>query len=488
MRIGLILALTIFILSCNQKERKKEILSRENIPAQEFEIDPSKDTTLLLKGGTTISILKGTFAENGTVKLTVKEAITVNDIVMGGLTTMSDGKPLQSGGMIFIDGEQNGKQPVILKPIEISIPTKDFNPGMLLFRGEMTRDSQLNWKDPELPLDREENEIVNKGQNLFQSNCQSCHLIEKNSTGPALAFVTQRRCMGWLKKVIRNPMQLAKEDECYRAQDKMYAGKMMAFPTLSDADIEAIFSYIENQSQPLIGDEGTPENYDPCHNLIIKDTIKTQVLPNNIELDTRAEIIDPPIDDTIPPPPVNAALQEQRYIFGIDKFGWFNIDIYAATDPDFVEGKLFATLKGIEVDDEEHVLVYLIVPSKKIFVQGHKNQDGKYYFFYRDNGYISLPQDKTAFILAKETTEENPRFAKFRFTTSTKHDFTIELKPTSDIKKEIAEMRLDSFKFEPTKPRYKTTIIERVYQFVCPDKPRIINESSRSDTMIVAAK
>ena len=86
---------------------------------------------------------------------------------------------------------------------------------------------------------------VKAGKSLFNSNCASCHKLNKKLIGPALGKIADRRDMDWLKKWIRNNNELrASGDADAIAIFEEYKGSVMtAFPQLSDKDIENIIAY-----------------------------------------------------------------------------------------------------------------------------------------------------------------------------------------------------------------------------------------------------
>src|SRR5688572_11292056 len=93
-----VLILSFFIVSCtSNKTTYSKILNTDSIPSQFITVDNSKDETFTTANGAIIKIGKGTFSE-GKVKLEVKEAYSIEQMVLAGLTTESDGKPLSSGG------------------------------------------------------------------------------------------------------------------------------------------------------------------------------------------------------------------------------------------------------------------------------------------------------------------------------------------------------------------------------------------------------
>ena len=188
--IGLLIAI---IYACNHGDRTiHKLLSPGKLPAQTFVIDITRDTVLTTQKGALIRIPKGALkADNKTVKLEVKEAYSMADIIKGGLTTTSNGKPLRSGGMIYINPVGDSKV-TITQPISIATPTSFLDSNMQLFKGDVQSDSTINWTDhsplPETP----QLKALMAGRRIFNDNCASCHSVNKDLTGPALAGAMQR--------------------------------------------------------------------------------------------------------------------------------------------------------------------------------------------------------------------------------------------------------------------------------------------------------
>lgn len=86
------------------------------------------------------------------------------------------------------------------------------------------------------------------GRNLFQNNCQICHSVNKNLTGPALAGVENRgpwKDKKMLIKWVKNPASMM-NDAYAKELLKQYNGQLMpSFSQLSDRDIENIFAYVK---------------------------------------------------------------------------------------------------------------------------------------------------------------------------------------------------------------------------------------------------
>jgi mono/diheme cytochrome c family protein len=90
-----------------------------------------------------------------------------------------------------------------------------------------------------------------KGKTLFNTNCASCHQMDKKMTGPALRNVEARLAeeqgldREWLNKWIRNSAGLVKSGDAYANQiyNEYNGTAMTAFPQLSDQDISDILAY-----------------------------------------------------------------------------------------------------------------------------------------------------------------------------------------------------------------------------------------------------
>ncbi len=93
------------------------------------------------------------------------------------------------------------------------------------------------------------NLIAQDGKALFQTNCASCHAINKKLTGPALADLESRGPWADRKKLyawIRNPAAFAKTDEYSANLLKEYSPVLMTgFASLTDQEIDAIVDYIK---------------------------------------------------------------------------------------------------------------------------------------------------------------------------------------------------------------------------------------------------
>lgn len=132
-------------------------------PPQTFKINTEKDTTLICREGTILKIKAASFVNSNTkmlvndlIDIEVTEYYKMSDIIVANLTTMSNHKLLETGGMLNIKASK-GDLKLSLdanKGIDISFPTTSKKEGMKLFYGESMTDDLLeneapntiNWK------------------------------------------------------------------------------------------------------------------------------------------------------------------------------------------------------------------------------------------------------------------------------------------------------------------------------------------------------
>jgi hypothetical protein len=155
-----LLVLTILITSCNRNKGNKtdvftKVYSADNLTTQTFSIDASIDNIITGTNGTKIRIPKNSFVDSteqpisGTVEIQIKEALTKQEMVLANLTTTFNGKPLETGGMIFVDALSKGESLLLAenKSIQVALPTDSTLNGMSLFSGILDS-SGMNWANP----------------------------------------------------------------------------------------------------------------------------------------------------------------------------------------------------------------------------------------------------------------------------------------------------------------------------------------------------
>jgi mono/diheme cytochrome c family protein len=98
------------------------------------------------------------------------------------------------------------------------------------------------------------NPPVEEGKSIFTSRCASCHAVNKNLTGPALAGVDERRSMDWIVAFVKSSQTLVKkgDKDALTVFEQFNKIPMPDHPDLTDANIHSIVEYIKTESKASV--------------------------------------------------------------------------------------------------------------------------------------------------------------------------------------------------------------------------------------------
>lgn len=108
-----------------------------------------------------------------------------------------------------------------------------------------------NYYDTKLEkLEKNWSSLNPQGGVLFKRHCSSCHALDREMYGPALASVTKRHTHEWLMGFIRNSRAVIKSGDSYAVDlyQKFDQKGMPAFYYLDSLTINTILKYIEYES------------------------------------------------------------------------------------------------------------------------------------------------------------------------------------------------------------------------------------------------
>ncbi|AEW01778.1 hypothetical protein A4D02_07175 [Niastella koreensis] len=444
------------VYACNQRDKTaSHLLSTGNLPTQVFSIDITKDTVLHTKKGALIRIPHGALSSaTNPVQLEIKEAYTMQDILKGGLTTMSNGQPLSSGGMIYINPVGDNKVAIKL-PISIATPTPFLESSMQLYRGEVNEDSSINWVEPKPLGENLQLTALDSGRILFK-NCASCHALGHDLTGPDLAHILTRpgpprhsKDAGNIYSFTRNPVKTLHTanpyQRYYRCLKNKFGGVVMTTFDLTDRELDNLYNYIENESERLhlpAPDNGILKCMKGCE-LYLKATAHWRDVKAKLEkeaVEMAVEKTAPTADTTGLPVKVSAETNKSLYYqFTVKAFGWYNIDMLLKNTTDVIQSVLRVKIQG---QYKEKFNLYLVIPSAKVLQSGGPVEDQQdLYSFYTIDGTIPLPLNTRAFIIAMGEHDDQITFAKTEFITKEKQEFTLEL---TTISKEAFQQQMAS--------------------------------------------
>jgi hypothetical protein len=471
----------ITISSCNNS-KDKGLVSILNLPSKEYTINVDNDTTLQTENGALLKIPKGALKpENGnSVTLEIKEAYSLSQMIKAGLFTQADGKPLSSGGMIYVNAA-NGQKVSFTEPIKLAIPADFLKDGMQLYKGDESN-GKINWKDPTILPENKQLASIDTGQTLFQANCASCHGINVAITGPPLAHFPKRffpyslgaeglpydwyhgvidwrphKKTGFLAKVDSanfKPDNLRKEPEAldygifeYYVCNLIHMYGARGIPVnLEWQKLNKIFDYIQNESDklhlPYPAHDYLRTCADSCY--AYKKRIRkleeqkkelteqryTLIEENGPLVNFRGDSTWPvgrPIifEEKVSPQNFEAVY----YQFDVVSFGWKNVDMLLNDVPGVEESELFVKVTG---EFKEKVNTFLIIPSVKTYAEGGPaDRNPEEFAYYLKNGKIPLPQNVDAYILAVSESEASPVFGLKKFTTGRQQEIEISLHAAS---------------------------------------------------------
>lgn len=87
------------------------------------------------------------------------------------------------------------------------------------------------------------------GSSVFTNRCGTCHKIDKDFVGPALAGIETRRNMDWIIKFVQSSQAMVKNgDKEAVALFNKYKVVMPDHPDLAEDDIKNIVDYISNET------------------------------------------------------------------------------------------------------------------------------------------------------------------------------------------------------------------------------------------------
>ncbi|MBL7709353.1 MAG: cytochrome c [Chitinophagaceae bacterium] len=500
-RIILLLSPVVFF-SC-MSNKKPEPFDENMLASQLFTINTEKETTLKTLHGSLVTIDAGSFSIDGQLTLEIREAFSAAEILAAGLITESNGKPLRSGGMIYINTAEKDTAVTLLKPIKVSIPNDYYDPGMQIFKGAETDSGTINWTAPE-PADttpQMKNWIIGK---THFAKCTPCHSIFTDGTGPALTGVETRGPWKDRKKIheyISNPASFMAGDPYTQDLKRKFGSMMTAFPDLGQDGVNAILDYIKNETnrpgakeeekwkrdsltkvwekesrtRDSISNQSDSGFYNstPCGNDTIYISTKNEQSFFNMEEDI-------PAMDTAEREPVSPeSLEGLRrgftdpnptngmYDFEIKTLGWYNVDAYVEGYPGTVNVKLEVLVSSAtELKMEQNLHIYLFIPRNKMLSVLNAESNGRYYFDKIKDG-IPLFLDERAILFAFGSKGRKMYYGINEFRIKKEQIIEINIKETTEEKIRAA---LYSSKIEGIElgiEKKEEVIIERD----CGDKP-----------------
>lgn len=132
-----------------------DFYKRTSLPLQLFTILANRDTSITGEQGTKLVIKANSFVDamnkpvKGQITIALKECYALEEMLKERLSTMANGKILESGGMIYLEARSGDKQLKLKRFEEIEmynpIPEVMADVNMFVFYGETKTAGNINW-------------------------------------------------------------------------------------------------------------------------------------------------------------------------------------------------------------------------------------------------------------------------------------------------------------------------------------------------------
>jgi len=387
------------------------LFSVSNLKKQYHVIQAGERSTITGEHGTEVIVPANAFVDasgrtvEGKITVMLQEAIDAKDILTAGLSTStSKGENLQSGGMINLEANQNGKTLNVSngKSIQVEIPSDSTVDGMQFFKG-VRKDGRLLWEDPEELLEEQivvADEPVAMG--VFWSKSK---------------WVQDISNINWEGASRLEKITLTKNEKNNVIERKGYSVPLGLTLGLNKMQAKRVKVWFD---QGRIKNNFVPTDFWGGH--WEQDTVQQVVMDWGVD----AAVVEGQ----------NTFKEDKdiRYLFNMSKLGWANIDRLAK----YSNSRKAKLEVQLENDDFENVSICLVIPGKDMYLPGYKMKSGNYCFTHGDyEQNYKLPIGDKAIITVISPDDNFAYYAikEFSITEDQVHD--LELK--HDLKKNAVE-------------------------------------------------
>jgi hypothetical protein len=378
----------------------KDLYKKLEQKEQVFCISPKGDTTLRLEQGTIVYFPAMAFGDRSDdcIEIRAKEFYKKSDMILENLSTASNGRLLESAGMIYLEARSNG-QPIELAPNKealIFLPTETLRPDMQGFNG--TRDphtDNMNWEAmgrPAFLLNIPPGDPC-RDRDLDQQPCTRCKFF----------FCRVKRFGLGMKGIVNLKQHLANRDLriCQRNLRKMGLNSMpLTTPPLTDQQLIQCA-----QLDSLYKAYGV-DNYNALLEAMNKEKMKKYGVKTLEQLhDTLNKIRIAEIEGKLQAGEISSVSQEEMrfYLLSTTRMGWINCDAFTNIEGDKITMEtdlksdnqtdckaVFTSIRSIlPAIPTDKNFQFLKVPKKQeIWLIGLRFKDGQ--------AYLSLTQTTSA--------------------------------------------------------------------------------------------
>jgi len=469
---------------------KSEKLFNELRPeSQKFQIDADSDNIITGKNGTQVFVPKNSFINadgelvTGKVDIEVIEVLSVADFIKTNLQTVSNGRPLQSEGMLYIDAKSNGQQITLATDKKLQIELPNMNKmgtasEIKIFSGSYDSLGNMNWTES----GKLENRLIPLPLELFDYKTWTSFgfirvpknegyqapgddEIEDSTTfkNPSLenTFIATREFEERFHHINSAEWAIGHYTSYYSTT--VQKGRMLKDSTISqiylnnlDKDLwycdSLAYVYMKtwedkaNFNSYWYSEIETYDLLNAFKKFFEQRLTKVITFPADIDLsksDAREKLTSKGFKETEIDEIMGAYERQNKIVtarrnkvtaqrittnsFAVAKLGWINCDQFY-NDPKAKEVDIFASV--LNSNNFEFACLTLIINNRRIALSGIE-KDGKYKFTGEAGIYTKLPVGEKATIVGISYKDNKPFFALKEITISEKGNYELDLQVSS---------------------------------------------------------
>ncbi|MDB5257349.1 MAG: cytochrome c, mono- and diheme variant family protein [Chitinophagaceae bacterium] len=445
----------------------KGIFEKINKPALTFSINNTKDTVLLGEMGTTLIIPKDIFCDsNGSaitnVKIELVEALTVDDMIRNGLSTVSNSKILETDGMIFINALGMANEHLkIIEGKELFIETISLNnvPNIEIFNGNFNDNQIIDWGNSRavnkyltlVPLKyldfypdgfTSEDELSPQAEEKLESDSSMEHFHHSSYCGIPINLVESLA-----NKEFENTLVSTKEFEIRMQYIHKSCSEELLKLYLSNIDLN--LWEIDSLAFEMLKKTGNKQAESFA---VFKTEKKTKVKDIQLKDKIYSSFLASTFDNNEQIKKRNELRRITTNSFSTTKLGWINCDRFM-NEPSATPLKL--EIIASNIDKSKLCKTYLVFQSHNSILDLSRYDNGIFHVGFANESIMELPKGEKVLIVSISNDGEKPLFSIQHFILGQAEQVKMILKPVTP---EELTVQLRTFNKNPAPGLFKQSV------------------------------
>jgi len=470
--------------------KSQKLFNQLRPESQKFQINADSDNIITGKNGTQVFVPKNSFINvdglliTGKVDIELIEVLSVADFIKTNLQTVSNGRPLQSEGMLYIDAKSGGQQITLATDKKLQIELPNINKmgtasNIKIFSGSYDTLGNINWTENEktenrlipLPLDLFDYKkwtsfgFIRVPKNQGYQATDNDEIVDSTTfKNPSLknTFIATREFEERFSHISSAESAIGHYTSYYSTT--VQKGRMIMDSTISKIylnNLDKELWYCDSLAYAYMKTwEGKADFnsywYSEVETYDLLNAFKkfyeqklTTVLtfPTDFDLsknDAREKLIAKGFMETEIDEILGAYERQNKIVtarrnkvkaqnistnsFAVAKLGWINCDQFY-DEPTAKESTIIASVKNLE--NYEFAYLTLIINGRRIALNGTLGDNSNYTFTGKSQPYTRLPIGEKATIIGISYKDDKPYLGIKEIVISEKGNYEIDLKVSS---------------------------------------------------------